>query len=220
MNELTSIQTIAAAALPLLLAITLHEAAHGWSAHRLGDNTAYMLGRVTINPLKHVDPLGTIVVPIAVYILSGFNFAFGWAKPVPVNFSALRNVRRDTALVAFAGPASNLLMLLGWALVIKLIVSVAGPEYYFSSFVGAMAGFGILINSILAALNLLPLLPLDGGRILNAWLPPNLSQAFEKMEPYGLFIILGLLFTGILSPVLFAMMRVINTTVFTLIGLN
>ena len=220
MNELSTIQTIAAAALPLLLAITLHEAAHGWSAHRLGDNTAYMMGRVTINPLKHIDPVGTIVVPIAIYILSVFNFAFGWAKPVPVNFSHLRNIRRDTALVAFAGPASNLLMLLAWAVVIKVIVSVAGVDYYSHSFIGAMAGFGILINSILAALNLLPLLPLDGGRILNSWLPYNLSQAFEKIEPYGLFIIMGLLFTGILSPLLMAMMNFINRIVFTLIGLT
>jgi len=220
MNELSTIQTIAAAALPLLLAITLHEAAHGWSAHRLGDNTAYMMGRVTINPLRHIDPVGTIVVPIAIYILSGFNFAFGWAKPVPVNFSHLRNIRRDTALVAFAGPASNLLMLLAWAVVAKVILMTSGPEYFVSSFVGAMTKFGILINSILAALNLLPLLPLDGGRILNSWLPLNLSQAFEKIEPYGLFIIMGLMFTGILSPLLYAMMNFINHLVFTLIGLN
>lgn len=220
MNELTTVQTIAAAALPLLLAITLHEAAHGWSAHRLGDNTAYMLGRVTINPLKHIDPLGTIVAPIAIYILSGFSFAFGWAKPVPVNFSRLRNIRRDTALVAFAGPASNLLMLVAWALVAKIVLSTAGADYFVNSFIGAMTKFGILINSILAALNLLPLLPLDGGRILNSWLPVKLSQAYEKIEPYGLFIILGLLFTGILSPLLYAVMNIINTAVFTLIGLN
>ena len=220
MNELSTIQTIAAAALPLLLAITLHEAAHGWVAHRLGDNTAYMMGRVTINPLKHIDPVGTIVVPIAIYILSGFNFAFGWAKPVPVNFSHLRNIRRDTALVAFAGPGSNLLMLLAWAVVIKLIVTLAGADYYYHSFIGTMASFGILINAILAALNLLPLLPLGRGRILNSWLPYNMSQAFEKIEPYGLFIIMGLLFTGILSPLLFAMMDIIKRVVFTLVGLN
>jgi Zn-dependent protease len=202
MNELSTIQTIAAAALPLLLAITLHEAAHGWVAHRLGDNTAYMMGRVTINPLKHIDPVGTIVVPIAIYILSQFSFAFGWAKPVPVNFSRLRNIRRDTALVAFAGPASNLLMLLAWAVVAKVILMTSGPAYLYSntSFIGVMVVFGIVINTILAALNLLPILPLDGGRILNSWLPYNLSQAFEKIEPYGLFIIMGLMFSGILSP--------------------
>ncbi|HBH35385.1 MAG TPA: site-2 protease family protein, partial [Gammaproteobacteria bacterium] len=123
-------------------------------------------------------------------------------------------------LVAFAGPASNLLMLLAWAVVAKVILMTSGPEYFLGSFIGAMTKFGILINSILAALNLLPLLPLDGGRILNSWLPYNLSQAFEKIEPYGLFIIMGLMFTGILSPLLFAMMNFINRIVFTLIGLN
>jgi Zn-dependent protease len=218
MVELTVIQKIAVAILPLLFAITLHEAAHAWSAWKLGDDTAYKLGRVTLNPINHIDPLGTVILPVVLFALTGF--AFGWAKPVPVNFGRLRKVRRDSALVSFAGPGANLLMLLIWAIIYKLTLVFGDSFIWIATPLGYMAVFGILINAILAALNLLPILPLDGGRILNAYLPYNLSQSFQKLEPYGLLIIMALLFTGILSPILSRMIAVINGFVFTLLGLN
>jgi len=186
------LQKIAIWALPILLAITAHEAAHGWVAYRLGDDTAYRADRVTFNPLKHIDPIGTLLLPILLVWLSGF--IFGWAKPVPVNFRQLRHPRRDMALVSLAGPAANLLMAIAWAIVAKLLPN--------TTFLHSMGSAGILINSALMVLNLLPILPLDGGRILYSLLPNTLAILFARLEPFGLIILLVLLTTGLLNTLL------------------
>jgi Zn-dependent protease len=192
-------------AVPVVLAITVHEAAHGWVASRLGDPTAALLGRVTFNPIKHVDPVGTVAVPLIIFLMSksmvGVPFLFGWAKPVPIDARRLRNPRRDMAWVAAAGPGVNLLMAVAWGLVIQVVVWIAAgqPELTPTTaavlrVVAEMAVIGILINLFLMALNLFPLLPLDGGRILNAMLPGPLAYRFSRLEPYGLVILLVLLF--------------------------
>ncbi len=197
MEGLTTVQKIAVSVIPVLMAITMHEAAHGWMAKRHGDRTAYMLGRVTPNPFKHIDPVGTIVVPILTYVLGGFMF--GWAKPVPVDWRNLHNPRRDMALVAFAGPAANLIMALTWSLVIKVGLLSIDYSQYLAIYLIYMGGAGVLFNVLLMALNLMPILPLDGGRIVNSLLPPRPAHYFSRLEPYGLFIILGLMMTGALG---------------------
>ena len=163
MNDLTTLQQISVLVLPVLFAITLHEAAHGWMAGRLGDATARMLGRVTLNPIRHIDPVGTLLVPVGTFLLTGF--LFGWAKPVPVTWNNLRQPRRDMALVAFAGPAANLLMLLLWALVLKLATLLLGSSEWIARPLMYMGSAGVLINAILMVLNLLPIPLLDGGQI-------------------------------------------------------
>ena len=199
-NELSTFQIIAVAILPVLLAVIVHEVAHGWIAFRLGDDTAYMMGRLTLNPLKHIDPVGTILVPLVLILVAGV--AFGWAKPVPINFRKLHKPRRDTALVAVAGPAANLLMAVMWLLLAKLatvlpagISSLAVPLTYMST-------FGVLINSILMVFNLIPIPPTDGGRIMTSLLPARFAYPLSKVEPYGLIIILLLLLTGIIWQLL------------------
>lgn len=212
LNQL--IPLIAVLALPLLFAITVHEAAHGWVAHRLGDQTAFLLGRVTFNPLKHIDPLGTVLVPLGIFLLSslgGAPFLFGWAKPVPVNFRKLHRPRLDMALVAAAGPASNLLMALLWGLVIVLGAKLLAAPHWVSMTLVSMGAAGVLINLLLMVLNLFPLLPLDGGRVLHAMLPPRLARLYSRIEPFGLIILLLLLFSGLLAglllPVVSAMLN-------------
>jgi Zn-dependent protease len=180
---------------PLLLAITLHEAAHGYAAKHFGDNTAYFLGRVSLNPLRHIDPIGTLLIPL-VLKLSGSPFLFGYAKPVPVNFNNLRNPKRDMVWVALAGPASNMIQAFVWA-VISLVFAFSETNGYIS----AMARAGILWNIILAVFNLFPLPPLDGGRILVGLLPYPHSNTVAKIEPYGFFIVLGLAMAGILGDI-------------------
>lgn len=209
MNYGDIIHLIAVIILPLLFAITLHEAAHGWVASKLGDKTALMMGRVTLNPVKHIDPLGTLILPILMLILSKFTFAFGWAKPVPVTWQNLRKPRRDMALVAFAGPFVNLLMALLWAAIAKVSLTLgSGAEesilrnatvFFYNAGI-----FGILINVVLMILNLIPLPPLDGGRIVSAILPPKGAAAYSysKIEPYGIWISLGLLVFGLLGRIL------------------
>jgi Zn-dependent protease len=194
------ILTIAVVAVPVLFAITVHEAAHGWVASRRGDNTALSLGRVTFNPLRHIDPVGTVLVPLLILLLAkafgGVPLLFGWAKPVPVDWRRLHNPRWDMALVAAAGPGANLLMAVGWGLVLQLLLLAAPLAGLPEMLVGALAEaclIGILINLFLMALNLFPLLPLDGGRILNAMLPLSLSFRYSRLEPYGLVILLALL---------------------------
>ncbi|MGE5162024.1 MAG: site-2 protease family protein [Betaproteobacteria bacterium] len=187
------IQKIAVYAIPVIFAITVHEAAHGYVARMFGDNTAYVLGRVTLNPIKHIDPLGTIVIPIAMVLLTGFMF--GWAKPVPVDWGSLRKPKRDMIWVAAAGPGVNLVMAVIWALVYRTLSAAGVEESYFYY----VAQAGIAVNLVFMALNLLPIPPLDGGRIVSGLLPTRMSIAYSRIEPYGLFILLGLMFTGALS---------------------
>lgn len=183
-------------AIPVIFAITLHEAAHGYVAKYFGDLTAYAQGRVSLNPLRHIDPIGTILVPLIFLLLPG-NFLFGWAKPVPVNFNALRDPKKDMLWVAAAGPGANLLMVIIWALVLKFS-SVDGEQ----GALQVMAFAGIMINLVLMFLNLLPILPLDGGRVASSLLPEPVAQSYAKSEPYGIVVVILLLVTGILGQIL------------------
>ncbi|WP_414442493.1 site-2 protease family protein [Burkholderia sp. 22PA0106] len=189
------IQTIVVYALPVIFAITLHEAAHGYAARLLGDNTAYALGRVSFNPARHIDPIGTIVMPIALYFLTSGAFLFGYAKPVPVAFRNLRNPRWGSLWVSAAGPACNFVQALIWGLVAVGLAAGDVDEAFFTR----MAGAGVGVNLVLCVLNLFPLPPLDGGRVLSALLPPRQSIALSRVEPYGFIIVLLLLMTGVLS---------------------
>lgn len=202
------IQTLAIYAIPVLLAITLHEAAHGYVARHFGDPTAYLAGRISLNPLRHVDPVGTILVPGAILVASkligGSAMLFGWAKPVPVDFARLRNPKRDMLWVAAAGPGTNLLMAVGWAVLLKIASIV--PENLYTVPMVKMGLAGIEINAVLMLLNLLPIPPLDGGRIAVSLLPHRLAWQFSKLEPYGLAILLVLLFTDILGFILWPLM--------------
>ncbi|MCG5515525.1 MULTISPECIES: site-2 protease family protein [Ectothiorhodospira] len=201
------LQIIAIWALPVLFAITLHEASHGLVAKQLGDPTAKMLGRLTANPLKHVDPVGTVLVPIGLLLLTALTpappFVFGWAKPVPVNINNLGNPQRDMAIVAVAGPTANLLMAIFWALMIKLSILLQGGVDWVAIPLFYMGIAGVTINILLMVLNMLPLPPLDGGRVVAGFLPSRVAARYERLEPYGLVIILILLFTGILGAILF-----------------
>jgi Zn-dependent protease len=194
MDSLSLIQKIAVVALPAIFAITLHEAAHGWMAGRLGDKTAQMLGRVTINPIRHIDPLGTIIVPLLMALFT--PYMFGWAKPVPVNWRNFQKPRKDMGLVALAGPAANLLMALFWAMVAKVGDLLYSLYELIALPLVLMGVAGVFVNALLLVLNMLPIPPLDGGRVVNALLPPRYSVVFSKLEPYGLFIVLALLFSG------------------------
>jgi Zn-dependent protease len=198
-------------AIPALFAITLHEVAHGWTARYFGDRTAEMLGRLSLNPLRHIDPIGTVAVPIL--LLAVGAPLFGWAKAVPVATSALRNPRTAMILVALAGPAANILMALIWCGVLAAIVPIHGSTAL-NYWVGNMAQAGIWLNVILAVFNLLPIPPLDGGRVLAGLLPPRLSARLEKVEPAGLFIVIGLsvfgLFAWLFNPVYHVVQRVIH----------
>jgi len=192
------IQTIALAAIPVLFAITFHEAAHGYVARHFGDMTAYQAGRISLNPLHHIDPVGTVLLPLLTLWMGGI--LFGWAKPVPVNFAALRNPKKDMLWVAIAGPASNLAMACGWALLYKL--GFMFPENYFAGPMLGMAQIGIQINVILMVLNLLPLPPLDGGRVAVSLLPHRQAFQLAKLEPYGMFILIFMAVTPVLSFIL------------------
>jgi len=200
MEALNALQLLAVLAVPVLFAITAHEAAHGWVASRLGDQTARMLGRVTFNPIRHIDPVGTILVPVATFLLVGF--LFGWAKPVPVNWRNLQHPRRDMALVAVAGPGANLIMAVFWSGMIQLGILLMPSTQWVALPLIYTGAAGILINVFLMVLNLLPLLPLDGGRILSALLPPRVAFQFSRLEPFGLIILMALLVTGVLGAVL------------------
>jgi Zn-dependent protease len=208
--ELTLIQKVIVFALPVLLAITLHEAAHGYVAMNLGDKTAWMMGRVTANPLKHIDPVGTIGLPLILLLMSklagGPAFLFGWAKPVPVNFNNLRHPKRDMMWVAAAGPGANLIMALLWAAMIQLGQALGGTLGVPLMLMGAA---GVFMNAILAALNLLPIPPLDGGRIAVSLLPPGPSRALARVEPYGFFILIALMLTGLLGKLMWPLMGLV-----------
>jgi Zn-dependent protease len=200
MQNLSTVQFAAIAILPLLFGITLHEVAHGWVAKRLGDKTALMMGRLTLNPLKHIDPLGTILVPGLMMLAGGA--IFGWAKPVPVTWQNLRNPKRDMALVALAGPMANLGMAFLWALIARLGILLSAVTPWASVPMILMGKVGIVLNLVLMVLNLLPLPPLDGGRIMTSLLPGPLSYRFSRIEPYGFFILIALLMTGVLWKLL------------------
>lgn len=202
------IATLAVYALPVIFAITLHEAAHGYVARHFGDPTAYLAGRISLNPLRHIDPVGTVLVPGILLLVSklvgGGGILFGWAKPVPVDFSRLRHPKRDMLWVAAAGPGANLFMAVAWALLLKF--ALATPDSMYAEAMAQMALAGIEINSVLMLLNLLPIPPLDGGRIAVSLLPHRLAWRFARLEPYGLFILLALLFTGVLGYILWPLM--------------
>ncbi|HOB47073.1 MAG TPA: site-2 protease family protein [Zoogloea sp.] len=219
MQELISTLTIWA--LPVLFAITLHEAAHGYAALYFGDATAKLAGRISLNPLRHIDPVGTIIVPGLIVIMSSLAGAgamlFGWAKPVPVNFGRLRNPKADMFWVAAAGPFANLLMALGWALLFKL--AVVAPDSVYALPMAKMADAGIQINAVLMVLNLVPLPPLDGGRIAVSLLPPGPAYKFAQIEPYGFPILLFLLFTGILGDILGPLVAIFRFVLATAFGL-
>ena len=200
--ELTVIQKVAVFALPILFAITVHEAAHGYVARYFGDSTAERLGRITLNPLKHIDPIGTLLLPALTVMLGGI--LFGWAKPVPVNFANLRNPKKDMLWVAAAGPASNLIMAIFWAILLNMVNEPAGNNGLFNAnyFLTEMSWAGISINLVLMVLNLLPLPPLDGGRIAVSLLPNKLAYQLSSVEKYGFFILIALMFTGILGKII------------------
>jgi Zn-dependent protease len=207
-DELNVMQRIAIWVLPVLFAITVHEVAHGWMARRLGDPTAMMLGRLTLNPVKHIDPIGTVLLPGLLLWLGGF--VFGWAKPVPVTWQNLRSPKRDMAWVALAGPTANLLMGLGWALVAKVGLLLVPVSEAAGLPLVLMGVAGIFINTILMVLNLLPLPPLDGGRVLTGMLPGPMAARFARIEPFGLVILVVLLFSGILGKVLWPAIAVVQ----------
>ncbi|HEX6794525.1 MAG TPA: site-2 protease family protein [Casimicrobiaceae bacterium] len=213
-----SLATIVLWAVPVVFAITLHEAAHGYVARMFGDRTAELQGRITLNPLAHIDPVGTILVPGVLILAAKFGgpaFVFGWAKPVPVNFGNLRNPKRDMLWVAAAGPGANLAMALFWALALKLIAT-AVPDSVHGLL---MAKVGISVNLVLMALNLLPVPPLDGGRIAISLLPLRAARAWSRIEPFGLFVIIGLLASGLLNDVMAPILRFAEWLLHTLLGL-
>lgn len=189
------IQTVLIYALPVLFAITVHEAAHGYAARHFGDNTAAMMGRITLNPIKHIDPIGTILMPLLLYFATSGAFLFGYAKPVPVNFGHLRNPKRDMIWVALAGPASNFVQAIFWGLILILLVGTGVHERFFLE----MCRAGIMVNLVMWAFNLFPLPPLDGGRILVGLLPWKQAHQVARVEPYGFFIVMALVIAGIVG---------------------
>lgn len=210
------IQKITVYVIPLIFAITLHEAAHAFAARYFGDSTAYMLGRMTLNPLKHIDPVWTIVVPLLTMLFS--PLIFGAAKPVPVNFGALRNPKRDMIFVAAAGPAANLAMMIGWAVIGKIAISMPLSEPV--RFLAMVAEAGIFVNALLMIFNLFPLLPLDGGRMLVGLLPNKLAYAFSRTEPYGMLILIALIMTGILGKFMWPLVEISMKSIYAIIGLS
>jgi len=216
------IQLIALAAIPVAFAITLHEAAHGYAARHFGDYTAHNAGRISVNPLKHIDPVGTVLVPLIIVVTSAITHTqaplFGWAKPVPVNFGQLRNPKRDMLWVAAAGPGANLFMACCWAVMLKLAETV--PVNYYSVPLIHMAEVGITVNVVLMVLNLFPLPPLDGGRIAVSLLPGRIAWRFAMLEPYGFIILLVFLFTGLLGTILSPFIGIVLTLISTVFNLR
>lgn len=202
MPEFTIVQQICIWIIPVLFAITLHEAAHAYVANRCGDNTARMLGRLSLNPIRHIDPIGTIVLPLVAGFLTNFSFVLGYAKPVPISWGQLRNPKRDMILVTLAGPGSNFLMAFLWAAGLK-IATLLHPETSMPAlFLLFTSRAGMIINLVLAFLNLIPIPPLDGSKVVISLLPTRQSIQFEKLEPYGFLILVILIFTGVLGYVL------------------
>ncbi|MGD7035083.1 site-2 protease family protein [Methylotuvimicrobium buryatense] len=217
MNELSLIQRIIVWVIPVVFAITVHEAAHGWVAKKYGDNTAKMLGRLTLNPLKHIDPVGTILLP-GILLLTGTGFIFGWARPVPVDARNFKNPRQDMAIVALAGPVSNLLMAVGWALIARVGVMINVEFMTLPMIYWGIAG--ISINLVLALINLIPIPPLDGSRVVSGILPNRWAWQYNKLERYGFLILLLMLFTGTLNVLLGYPMFLAQNMFFSLAGLG
>lgn len=218
MFEFNLMQKVAIWVLPALFAITVHEVAHGWVAKHLGDPTAMMLGRLTLNPVKHIDPIGTIVIPIAMLMFTGF--VFGWAKPVPITWENLRYPKRDMALVAVAGPMANLLMALVWTVVIKIGLLLGDVHSGLAWFLIGSGVAGIFINAVLMFLNLVPLPPLDGGRVLVGLLPNRAATTVGQVEPYGMIIIVALLVTGLLAAVILPPIQLLIFTLADMAGMS
>lgn len=209
------IKHLAVWTIPVLYAITLHEAAHGWTAKKLGDNTAFMLGRISTNPFKHIDPVGTVLVPILLLFLGGF--IFGWAKPVPINDHSFKNPKRDLAIVAIAGPIANILMAIFWTYMIKLSFYFKGLGYEHYVILEAMGNAGMIINIVLAMFNLLPIPPLDGSKIIYSVISRRSYFFYSKLEPYGFLIIVGLIVSGILGEVLGPMIKTCYSLIYDLV---
>lgn len=218
MDEMSTLQRIAVWALPVLFAITVHEVAHGWVARRLGDPTAMMLGRLTLNPLKHIDPIGTVLLPLLMLLFS--PFIFGWAKPVPVTWENLKHPKRDMALVAAAGPLSNLLMALFWVIMLRIGIGVNHELPWLGAYLFYAGQAGIVINLVLMVLNLLPLPPLDGGRVVSGLLPGPWSWQLNRIEPYGLLVLLLLLMSGVLGNILGPVIDGLQSLLYFIVGLR
>ena len=217
LSNLSTVQLVAVAILPMLFAIIVHEVAHGWMAKRLGDSTAAMLGRLTLNPIKHIDPIGTILVPVM--MIATLGIAFGWAKPVPIDYRNLRNPKRDMVLVAAAGPAANLLMAIGWAILARIAELLPASMSFVSVPLVYMGTIGILINTLLMVFNLIPLPPLDGGRVAVGLLPTRWSLMLSRVEPFGIMIVLVLFMTGMLEKIVWPTIRLISAVISKLVGL-
>lgn len=218
MGSINILQKIILWGIPLLFAITVHEVAHGWIAAKLGDPTAKMLGRLTLNPIKHIDLIGTIIVPLTLLMLGGF--IFGWAKPVPITWQNLKNPKRDTALVALAGPMANLMMALLWAMVAKIGSLLKGNDNSLSlKVIIAMGEIGIIVNIVLLILNLFPIPPLDGSRIVSAFLPGRLAYQYNRLELVGFFILIGLIATGVLQYILLPLVSYSQALIYLIFNL-
>lgn len=191
------IQTVTINALPVLFAITLHEAAHGYAARYFGDNTAWLLGRVTLNPASHIDVVGTLIMPLIIYFATAGTFLFGYAKPVPVSFGNLRNPKRDMVWVALAGPAINLFQAFVWGVALYILLGINFDETFFLE----MCKAGVLVNIVMFAFNLFPVPPLDGGRVLVGLLPRKMAIKFSRIEPYGFYIVMAMVFLNIINPI-------------------
>ncbi len=216
MNELTTIQRVAVWVLPVIFAITVHEVAHGWIAKKKGDNTAFMLGRLTLNPIKHIDILGTIIIP-GLLLITGTGFIFGWAKPVPVDTRNFKNPKKDMALVAVAGPVSNLIMAVAWALIARIGIMIDSEAVSLPLIYTGIAG--ISINLVLALINMIPIPPLDGSRIVTGFLPNNLAWKYNQLERYGFILLIVLVYTGGLNFILGYPMAIAQKLFFSIAGL-
>ncbi len=210
------LQGIAVGVLPILFAVTLHEVAHGWMARRLGDRTAEMLGRLSLNPIKHIDPIGTVLVPI--FLFATVGFLFGWAKPVPVAFRNLNNPKRDMVWVALAGPFANIVMGVFWALIYKLTILSGLATSFVGGWLLSMAEIGIIINALLAAFNLLPIPPLDGGRVLRGLVNESMGYFLDRIEPFGLIILVFLLWQGWLWVLVSPLLTLVKNLIIFVVG--
>jgi len=218
MIELSLIQKIIVCVPPILLAVTLHEVAHGWMAKLYGDRTPEMMGRLSLNPIKHIDPIGTVLLPAFMAITTGF--IFGWAKPVPISFDHLRHPKKDMAKVALAGPGANLIMMILWVVILKIILALPSSLNWLSVPLLYMSAVGVYINCILMVLNLLPVPPLDGSRVLASYLPNSMAYKFSKIEPYGMIILVALLFLGLLGIILLPVINAVMGLFSSIAGID